>query len=97
LITANNGMTIGAMQALGEAGLRVPEDVALVGFDDFPWAEWFSPRLTVIAQPCEEIGAQAVEALLLRIGEPDREPVTRRLPSTFVHRDSCGCALNGPL
>jgi LacI family transcriptional regulator len=92
VITANNGMTIGAMQAFGEAGLRVPDDVALVGFDDFPWAEWFSPRLTVIAQPCEEIGSAAVEALLRRIKDPGREPVTRRLPSTFVHRDSCGCS-----
>lgn len=93
VITANNGMTIGALRALAEAGLRVPEDVALVGFDDFPWAEWFSPRLTVIAQPCERIGAEAVEALLRRIDRPDTEPVTRRLPSRLVHRDSCGCAL----
>ena len=91
LITANNGMTIGAMQALGEAGLRVPADIALVGFDDFPWAEWFSPRLTVIAQPCGDIGAEAARLLLRRLGDPDAEPETHRLPSRFVHRDSCGC------
>ncbi|CAM05251.1 LacI family transcriptional regulator [Saccharopolyspora erythraea NRRL 2338] len=91
LITANNGMTIGAMQALGEAGLSVPRDIALVGFDDFPWAEWFSPRLTVIAQPCNDIGTEATRLLLRRIADPDAAPETHRLRSRFVHRDSCGC------
>jgi LacI family transcriptional regulator len=91
LIAANNGMTIGAMQALGEAGLRVPEDIALVGFDDFPWANWFSPRLTVVAQPCTDIGTQATRLLLRRIGDPSVEPETHRLPSRLMHRDSCGC------
>lgn len=91
LIAANNGMTIGAMQALGEAGLRVPDDLAVVGFDDFPWANWFAPRLTVIAQPCTEIGSEATRLLLRRIGEPGLAPETHRLSSSFVHRDSCGC------
>jgi LacI family transcriptional regulator len=92
IITANNSMTIGAMQALQEAGLRVPDDVALVGFDDFPWADWFSPRLTVIAQPFTEIGAKATQLLLRRIADPATEPETHRLPSRLVHRNSCGCA-----
>ncbi|WP_263249025.1 LacI family DNA-binding transcriptional regulator [Saccharopolyspora rosea] len=93
LITANNGMTVGAMRALGEAGLRVPDDIALVGFDDFPWANWFSPRLTVIAQPCADIGSLAARLLLRRIADPDVPPETHRLPPRFVHRDSCGCGL----
>lgn len=91
LITANNGMTIGAMQALREHGLRVPDDTALVAFDDFPWADLFSPRLTAIAQPCAEIGAESARLLFRRIAEPDAEPTTSRLASSFVHRDSCGC------
>jgi LacI family transcriptional regulator len=91
LITANNGATLGAMQALGESGLRVPDDIALVGFDDFPWANWFSPRLTVIAPPCTDIGTQAIDLLLRRIDDPQHKPGTHRLPSTFVHRASCGC------
>ena len=93
LITANNGMTVGAMRALGETGLRVPDDIALVGFDDFPWANWFSPRLTVIAQPCADIGSLAARLLLRRIADPDVPPETHRLPPRFVHRDSCGCGL----
>ena len=92
IIAANNSMTIGVMQALHTAGLRVPDDIALVGFDDFPWADCFSPRLTVIAQPCEEIGRTAARLLLRRLADRDAEPETHRLPSRLVHRNSCGCA-----
>ena len=60
-------------------------------FDDFEWAEFFSPRLTVIAQPVAELGEQAVSLLLSRLEDPTLEPRTIRLPATFVHRDSCGC------
>ncbi|GAA4616530.1 LacI family DNA-binding transcriptional regulator [Saccharopolyspora hordei] len=91
IIAANNSMTIGVMQALHTAGLRVPDDIALVGFDDFPWADCFSPRLTVIAQPCEQIGSTAARLLLRRLADRDAEPETHRLPSRLVHRDSCGC------
>ena len=90
-ISGNNAMTIGVMEALKERGLRVPEDVALAGFDDFEWAEFFSPRLTVIAQPVGELGEQAVQLLLSRLEDPTLAPRTIRLPATFVHRDSCGC------
>ncbi|MFC7339926.1 LacI family DNA-binding transcriptional regulator [Saccharopolyspora griseoalba] len=92
LVAANNAMTIGAMQAVRDLELRVPEDVALVGFDDFPWADLFSPRLTVISQPSEEIGSKAVELLLDRLDDLDRPPREHRLPSRFVHRESCGCS-----
>lgn len=90
-ITANNSMTIGAMQALREAGLSVPGDVALTGFDDFPWADFFAPRLTVVAQPCADIGAKAAQLLLRRLADPEASPETHRLPSQLIHRNSCGC------
>jgi LacI family transcriptional regulator len=91
LISGNNAMTIGVLEALKERRLRVPEDMALAGFDDFEWAEFFAPRLTVIAQPVAELGEQAVALLLSRLEDPTLEPRTIRLPATFVHRDSCGC------
>ncbi|WP_218613105.1 LacI family DNA-binding transcriptional regulator [Pseudonocardia sp. KRD291] len=91
VIPANNAMTIGAMQGLHESGRRVPDDVALVAFDDFPWADAFRPRLTVIAQPFAEIGREAVRMLLRRMEQPDAPPSTVRLPARFVHRESCGC------
>jgi LacI family transcriptional regulator len=91
LVTANNAMTIGALRAFRDRGLSVPEDMALCCFDDFAWADLFSPRLTTVAQPSREIGAQAVRALLERLASPDRPARTLRLPCTFVHRTSCGC------
>lgn len=95
LVTANNAMTIGTLRALRERGLSVPDDLALCCFDDFAWADLFSPRLTVIAQPSREIGTQAVRVLLDRLAAPDRPTRTVRLPCAFVHRTSCGCAESG--
>lgn len=96
LVTANNAMTIGALHALRARGLSVPDDIALCCFDDFAWADLFSPRLTAIAQPSKELGAQAVRILLERLATPDRPARTVRLPCTFVHRTSCGCPEKGP-
>ncbi|MGW2324648.1 LacI family DNA-binding transcriptional regulator [Streptomyces sp. NPDC001700] len=92
IITANNAMTIGALRALRAAGRAVPGDLALVCFDDFSWADVFSPGLTAIAQPSREIGSTAVRLLLDRLERPERPPRTVRLPCAFVHRTSCGCA-----
>ncbi|WP_018545738.1 LacI family DNA-binding transcriptional regulator [Streptomyces sp. LaPpAH-108] len=91
LVTANNAMTIGTLRALRERGLSVPDDIALCSFDDFAWADLFSPRLTAIAQPSREMGARAVRVLLDRLAAPDRPTRTVRLPCAFVHRTSCGC------
>ncbi|KUM81929.1 LacI family DNA-binding transcriptional regulator [Streptomyces curacoi] len=92
LVTANNAMTIGALRALRDHGLSVPDDIALCCFDDFAWADLFSPRLTAIAQPSRDIGAQAVRVLLDRLAASDAPARTVRLPCTFMHRTSCGCA-----
>ncbi|WP_221939264.1 LacI family DNA-binding transcriptional regulator [Mycobacterium sp. KBS0706] len=92
VVAGNNLMTIGAMHALRDAGLRVPGDIALAGFDDFDWATAFSPRLTVVAQPCAELGATAVRLLTRRLQEPAAKPKTVRLAATLRVRDSCGCA-----
>ncbi|MEU0964022.1 LacI family DNA-binding transcriptional regulator [Streptomyces sp. NPDC005917] len=91
LVTANNAMTIGALRALRAHGLSVPDDIALCCFDDFAWADLFSPRLTAVAQPSREIGAEAVRVLLDRLANPDRPVRTVRLPCALVHRTSCGC------
>ncbi|MEW2116781.1 LacI family DNA-binding transcriptional regulator [Streptomyces sp. NPDC005474] len=92
LVTADNAMTIGALRALRGRGLTVPDDLALCCFDDFAWADLLTPGLTAIAQPGRDIGAQAVRLLLDRLADPDRPARTVRLPCTFVHRESCGCA-----
>jgi len=92
IISSNNLMTIGVMRAFRDLHLDVPRDIALVGFDDFDWADSFSPRLTVMDQPCEAIGTLAVQMLMERIREPDRQRRTVRLSPTMRVRHSCGCA-----
>jgi LacI family transcriptional regulator len=85
-------MTIGSMQALRAAGLSVPQDISLVGFDDFDWADVFSPRLTVMAQPVEELGTRAVRLLARRIANPSARRQTVRLAPTLRIRDSARAA-----
>ncbi|GGX54794.1 LacI family transcriptional regulator [Streptomyces minutiscleroticus] len=97
LVTANNAMTVGALRALREHGLSVPDDLALCCFDDFPWADLLSPGPTAISQPAREIGACAVRLLLDRLASPGRAARTVRLPCAFVHRSSCGCPEKGPV
>ncbi len=91
IIAANNLMTIGAMHALRDAGVAVPEQMALVGFDDFDWADFFLPRLSVIAQPVTALGQRAVQLLLERIEHPDGARQSVQLTPTLRIRNSCGC------
>jgi DNA-binding LacI/PurR family transcriptional regulator len=89
LFVCNNLMTVGALAALHQRGVRVPAEVALVGFDDFPWAEALDPPPTVVRQPAYHVGRQAMELLLRRIIEPARPPVTvRLLPELIVRRST---------
>ena len=80
--------SLGAYHAISRAGIRCPEDVSLLGFDDAEWADVVSPGLTVIAQPSYEIGVAACEILLSRIAGGDAAPAHRRLPTEFVERGS---------
>jgi LacI family transcriptional regulator len=95
IAAGNNLALIGAMHALRERGLRVPDDIALVSFDDFEWADYFEPRLTVVAQPCQAIGREAASLLVERIGDIDGKRRTIRLKTQLVVRTSCGCSKFG--
>ena len=88
LFVCNNLMTVGALATLHHRELRVPQDVAVVGFDDLPWAEALDPPLTVVRQPAYDVGRQAMELLLRRIMEPERPAVTVRLLPELVIRRS---------
>lgn len=71
----NNKMLLGFMKAMRDARTRCPEDVSVVGFDDFAWTENFQPRLTTVAQPARELGRRAMQLLLERIeGKHDGGP-----------------------
>jgi LacI family transcriptional regulator len=84
----NNLMTVGALAALREAGLEVPGDVGVVGFDDMPWAQLLQPALTTVAQPTYELGREAAALLEGRIGGNDAPPERIVLEPTLQVRDS---------
>lgn len=94
VVVGNNRMTIGAMRAARDTGVRIPTDLALVAFDDFEWADLFHPRLTVVSQPTQAMGEQAFGLVQSRLA--DRSTPARRmvLRPVFVHRESCGCPGN---
>jgi LacI family transcriptional regulator len=89
LVTGNNMTTIGAVRAIRERGLSIPGDLSLAGFDDFEWADCFEPRLTLVAQPCTEIGRQAAALLCARIASSGLKPQAVRLQATLQRRESC--------
>lgn len=87
----NNFMTLGLMRALNERGIQCPRDIAVAGFDDFPWAESFRPRIAAVAQPAFEMGRQAMRLLEERITKK-RSGVARKLilPTEIRERESIG-------
>ncbi|MGV0849129.1 LacI family DNA-binding transcriptional regulator [Mycolicibacterium phlei] len=91
LVSMNNAMTIGALKAVRGLGLSIPDEVALVCYDDFEWADLFEPRLTAAAQDVDTVGATAVKLLLSRIDGHEDAPQRILVPTTFHHRNSCGC------
>jgi len=90
LLVGNSLMTLGAMEALNASGVRVPDELALVGYDDMPWALAVSPPLTVVRQPGYELGSRAMDLLLQRIREPGRSPSLVMLQPELVVRRSSG-------
>jgi LacI family transcriptional regulator len=93
IFAASDVMAIGALKALREADLRVPEDVALVGFDNIPVATAVEPALTTVRQPIERLGSMAADLLLnLLENPPDAQAPAHRivLPAKLIVRASCG-------
>jgi DNA-binding LacI/PurR family transcriptional regulator len=93
LFVSNELMTLGTLEALRERGVRVPQELALVGFDDIPWSPYLSSPLTTVAQPTYAVGREAVRLLLRRLAEPDAPPLDVVLQNHLVVRESCGAGL----
>ncbi|MDB6001295.1 MAG: LacI family transcriptional regulator [Rhizobacter sp.] len=93
VFACNDMMAVGALRALGEQGLRTPQDVALVGFDDIALASYTQPALTTIAQPYQEIGRRVTQLLVDRANGGTAAPERIRLEPRLVVRASCGAAL----
>lgn len=89
VFACNDLMAIGAMEAAGQRGLRIPEDVAVMGFDDVPAASWVRPRLTTIAQYPEQMGTVLANALFQRIDGNKGEPALRfEILCRLIERES---------
>jgi LacI family transcriptional regulator len=92
VFVASDAMALGAMRAIQGAGLRIPQDIAVVGFDDLPQSATFTPPLTTIRQPIKRAGVIAFDTLL-DVVEHGLEPPRRIiLPTELVIRQSCGAA-----
>ncbi len=88
IFVANNQLTLGTLFAFKECGLRCPEDISLISFDDFDWAALFSPALTVMRQPTYQLGSMAAHLLMQMInGEAIEVPAP--LPVELIVRSSC--------
>jgi LacI family transcriptional regulator len=90
LIMTSNTMSLGTLEGVRNVGLTVPEDLSLLGFDDLEWATVVSPPLSVIAQPAQEVGAEAVRLLVERMQGSRTERVVTTLPLTLTARGSVG-------
>ena len=84
----NDQMALGAMRAIREAGLRIPEDVSVVGFDDIPEAAYFEPPLTTVKQDFAAIGQQCVDYLISLLGDTPPAPHQRVIAPVLVDRKS---------
>ena len=93
VFAANDSMAIGALAAFRDAGLRVPDDIAVAGFDDVPIARYVSPPLTSVRVSISEMGARAVSILLHAVDNKNQHVKQQEtLPTTLVIRASCGGA-----
>ncbi len=90
VLVGNNLMTLGVLQAIHETGKKIPDEIAVFGFDDMPWAMSLRPPLSAVAQPAVEVGRAAAQMLLERLSNPRRLVRQLVLPTRLVVRSSCG-------
>ena len=91
IVCANDQTALGVMHSLARHSLRIPEDVAVTGFDDVPIARHLHPRLTTVRQPMQDLGATAFDILYSKISTGKGKPDVV-LPVQLIVRESCGCA-----
>ena len=91
VFAGDDDAALGVLAALRAAGQRVPEDVAVVGFDDVTFSRHVTPPLTTVRSPIEQIGREAILQLIQCIHNEPVEPVTL-LRTELVVRQSCGCS-----
>lgn len=88
---ANDQLAFAVMRTLAGRGVRVPDDVAVTGWDDIWAARYVTPALTTVSQPLRDLGGLVAERIHQLLDAPRQEPVAHRLPTRVVIRRSCGC------
>lgn len=95
VFAANDRMALGAIRATQAAGLLIPEQISIIGFDDIPVASFFQPPLTTMRQPLYKLGSEAARLLLEMLADAEEDMTTRVvLPTTLVERATTGPALH---
>lgn len=89
ILASNDFEAAGAMEAIRERGLQIPDDISVIGFDDIPLATMVYPKLTSVRQPLEQMGRAAARLLVERIENPDLPPRRMTLATQLVVRDTC--------
>jgi LacI family transcriptional regulator len=89
IFAANDVMAIRAMEVARDLGLRVPDDVSIIGFDNIPESALSEPPLTTIDQSIQQMGYEAARLLVELIANPDQEPQHVRVPTRLVQRQTC--------
>lgn len=90
IFASSDQMALGGYEAVRQRGLRVPDDLSIIGFDDLPEVRWSSPPLTTVRQPLSDMGALAARTLLRLAGGERIESLRFELPTQLVVRDSTG-------
>jgi LacI family repressor for deo operon, udp, cdd, tsx, nupC, and nupG len=88
VFAVSDTLAIGALRQIKEAGLKVPDDVAVVGFDNIPFASMMNPSLTTVAQPMYEMGCEAAKMLIKRIAHPEERVESVFLDYELIIRES---------
>ncbi|KWZ99178.1 substrate-binding domain-containing protein, partial [Citrobacter koseri] len=88
VFAGNDAMAVGAYQALYQAGLRIPQDMAVIGYDDIELARYMTPPLTTIHQPKDELGELAIDVLIHRMAQPTLQQQRLQLTPVLMARGS---------
>jgi LacI family transcriptional regulator len=88
VLAGNDEIALGILQSAHEHGVRVPDDLRVIGFDDTRLASLVRPALSAVRVPLAEVGSAAIRALVERLDEPDRAPRTVSLATKLVIRES---------
>lgn len=97
IFCANDSTAIGAMKAIKDQGLSIPDDISVMGIDDIETAQYVTPMLSTVHIPMDELGRMAVKMLVDRIENGKRIPLKVELPFTLAIRESCSYLKNSPV